>query len=128
MKLTAIVTALHLLPLYEAFVVPIVDQQIEMKAKQLSTLTRTSYFSQATKGGSSTKHQNMKKESKDPDESLSSSTTTSDDWLKRLKSKPGTIIIAPFVALFALDLVLNILAVTRRTIEYALTGQYTPLF
>ena len=49
----------------------------------------------------------------------------SSSWLERVKSKPGTIIILPFVAIFFLDIVANILVVTKRTIEYALTGQYT---
>ncbi len=52
--------------------------------------------------------------------------TTSKGWLEKVKEKPGgTLIIAPFVAIFFLDLVANILVVTKRTIEYALTGQYT---
>lgn len=40
-------------------------------------------------------------------------------------SKPGNLIILPFVAIFGLDLVLNILVVVKRSIEVSLTGQYT---
>lgn len=36
---------------------------------------------------------------------------------------PGTLLIAPFVILFGLDLILNIAAITRRSLEYVLTGQ-----
>jgi len=37
-------------------------------------------------------------------------------------TNPGNLLIAPFVLIFGLDLILNILAITRRTIEYLLTG------
>ena len=43
------------------------------------------------------------------------------------KKSPGTLIIAPFVFLFGLDLILNILAITRRSLEFALTGEVHPL-
>lgn len=41
------------------------------------------------------------------------------------KKSPGTAIIAPFVILFGLDLILNILVVTKRSLEVAFTGEYT---
>lgn len=62
-----------------------------------------------------TKHNGKQKES---DEGESS-------WIEIVKSKPGTLIIAPVVALFFLDIVANILVVTKRTVEYVFTGQYT---
>lgn len=40
-------------------------------------------------------------------------------------SKPANLIFLPFVALFGLDLVANILVVVKRSIEVLLTGQYT---
>eukprot|EP00980_Cylindrotheca_fusiformis_P015076 scaffold4157_cov136-Cylindrotheca_fusiformis.AAC.26 len=40
-------------------------------------------------------------------------------------SKPANLIVIPFVALFGLDLVANILVVVKRSIEVLLTGQYT---
>ena len=43
------------------------------------------------------------------------------------KKSPGTLIIAPFVFLFGLDHILNILAITRRSLEFALTGEVHPL-
>lgn len=45
--------------------------------------------------------------------------------LNTFKEKPGTLLIAPFVVLVALDLLANIAVITKRSIEYALTGQYT---
>jgi hypothetical protein len=45
--------------------------------------------------------------------------------LQTFKRSPGTIIIAPFVLLFGLDLVANIAVLTKRSIEVALTGEYT---
>lgn len=44
---------------------------------------------------------------------------------EKKKLSPGTYIIAPFVFLFGLDIVLNILVVTKRSLEVALTGEYT---
>lgn len=46
-------------------------------------------------------------------------------WIDIVKQKPGTLVIAPFVLLFFLDIVANIIVLTKRTIEYAFTGQYT---
>ena len=46
-------------------------------------------------------------------------------WIDSVKDKPGTLVIAPFVLLFFLDIVANILVLTKRTLEYALTGEYT---
>lgn len=48
-----------------------------------------------------------------------------DDEKEGVFSKPANLIFLPFVAIFGLDLVLNILVVVKRTIEVALTGQYT---
>lgn len=45
------------------------------------------------------------------------SSSSSNKW-----TNPGNLIIAPFVLIFGLDLILNILAITRRSIEYVLTG------
>jgi hypothetical protein len=41
------------------------------------------------------------------------------------KTSPGTILIAPFVLLLGLDLLANIAVLTKRSIEVALTGEYT---
>ena len=41
------------------------------------------------------------------------------------KLSPATYVVAPFVFIFGLDIVLNILVVTKRSIEVALTGEYT---
>jgi len=41
----------------------------------------------------------------------------------RLKKRPGTLLILPFVALVGLDLLLNIAFLTKRTIEYFALGQ-----
>jgi hypothetical protein len=46
-------------------------------------------------------------------------------WFDTFQEKPGTLIVLPFLLLFGLDLVANIAAITRRSIEYAFTGQYT---
>lgn len=50
------------------------------------------------------------------------SSTSSNTFMGIFKDNPGNLIIAPFVLIFGLDLILNILAITRRTIEYVLTG------
>ena len=54
---------------------------------------------------------------KSPSSSDDDSSSTSNKW-----TNPGNLIIAPFVLIFGLDLILNILAITRRSIEYLLTG------
>ena len=41
------------------------------------------------------------------------------------KLSPATYVLAPFDFIFGLDIVLNILVVTKRSIEVALTGEYT---
>jgi hypothetical protein len=46
-------------------------------------------------------------------------------WFDTFQEKPGTLIVLPFLLLFGLDLEANIAAITRRSIEYAFTGQYT---
>ena len=48
-----------------------------------------------------------------------------DDEKGGVFSKPANLIFLPLVAIFGLDLVLNILVVVKRSIEVALTGQYT---
>jgi len=40
-----------------------------------------------------------------------------------LAKKPGNLIIIPFVALFGIDLLLNIIFITKRSIEYFVFGQ-----
>jgi len=52
-----------------------------------------------------------------------SPTSNDDDSSSSNKlTNPGNLLIAPFVLIFGLDLILNILAITRRSIEYLLTG------
>lgn len=43
--------------------------------------------------------------------------------LDRLKTKPGTLLILPFVVLVGLDLLLNIAVLTKRTFEFLVLGQ-----
>ena len=64
------------------------------------------------------KNKNNGKPLMQPDEDKSS-------WIDSVKDKPGTLVIAPFVLLFFLDIVANILVLTKRTLEYVLTGEYT---
>ena len=52
------------------------------------------------------------------------STTENKDGEKK-KLSPATYVIAPFVFLFGLDIILNILVVTKRSLEVAFTGEYT---
>lgn len=121
MKLIVVfVTLFHYLSLSNAFVVG------STKTKTRTNLVgkpRSHDISQCSKlpqnyiGAQS--FMKMKKKVNMEDENEGSS------WLEKVKSKPGTIIILPFVAIFFLDIVANILVVTKRTIEYALTGQYT---
>jgi len=54
---------------------------------------------------------------KSPSSSDDNSSSPNNKW-----TNPGNLIIAPFVLIFGLDLILNILAITRRSIEYLLTG------
>lgn len=42
---------------------------------------------------------------------------------KDLGKKPGNLIILPFVALFGIDLLLNIFFLAKRTFEYFVLGQ-----
>ena len=44
---------------------------------------------------------------------------------KKKKLSPATYVIAPFIFIFGLDIVLNILVVTKRSLEVAFTGEYT---
>jgi len=44
-------------------------------------------------------------------------------FLNTLKEKPGTLIILPFVAIFGIDLILNIVFVTKRSLEFVLLGE-----
>jgi hypothetical protein len=46
-------------------------------------------------------------------------------WFESFQEKPGTLIVFPFLLIFGLDLVANIAAITRRSLEYDFTGQYT---
>lgn len=51
---------------------------------------------------------------------------TQDDssiFWKDIGKKPGNLIILPFVALVGIDLLLNIIFITKRSIEYFLLGQ-----
>eukprot|EP01082_Thalassiosira_pseudonana_P012744 g11285.t1 g11285 contig5:526249-526705(+) len=41
------------------------------------------------------------------------------------KKSPSTLVVIPFVALFGLDLILNIAVVTKRSLEVLFTGEYT---
>lgn len=43
--------------------------------------------------------------------------------LETLREKPATLIIAPFVILFGVDLILNIVFLTKRSIEYFAFGK-----
>lgn len=63
----------------------------------------------------------MKRSNKNTNEKESSSSSLLDTF----KDKPGTLLIAPFVVLVGLDLLANIAVLTKRSLEYAFTGEYT---
>ncbi|KAL7554420.1 hypothetical protein ACHAWF_018432 [Thalassiosira exigua] len=70
-----------------------------------------------------------KKQSKDATTTKENEEGSDDgSFMGVFKKSPGTLIIAPFVLLFGIDLVLNILAVTRRSLSVLFTGDYTPMF
>lgn len=48
---------------------------------------------------------------------------TSSVFWKDIGKKPGNLIILPFVALVGIDLLLNIIFITKRSVEYFLLGQ-----
>lgn len=50
-------------------------------------------------------------------------TNVSPVFWRDLDKKPGNLIILPFVALFGIDLLLNIIFITKRSIEYFVFGQ-----
>ena len=47
------------------------------------------------------------------------------DTVEKKKMSPATLVLAPLVFLFGLDLVLNIAVVTKRSLEVFFTGEYT---
>ena len=47
------------------------------------------------------------------------------DTVEKKKMSPATLVLAPIVFLFGLDLVLNIAVVTKRSLEVFFTGEYT---
>lgn len=59
------------------------------------------------------------------DNTNDSKQSNNDGMMGIFKKSPGTIVIAPFVLLFGLDLVLNIAVVTKRSLEVFFTGEYT---
>jgi len=61
-----------------------------------------------------------KKKSPSSSDNDDNSSSSSNKW-----TNPGNLLIAPFVLIFGLDLILNILAIIRRTIGYLLTGDVT---
>ena len=54
-----------------------------------------------------------------------SSEKDSDGDTEKKKMSPATLVLAPLVFLFGLDLVLNIAVVTKRSLEVFFTGEYT---
>lgn len=60
---------------------------------------------------------NNKKKKNDEDEDLSV------NFWRDLGKKPGNLIMLPFVAIVGIDLLLNIVFITKRSIEYFLLGQ-----
>lgn len=54
-----------------------------------------------------------------------SSEKDSDGNTEKKKMSPATLVLAPLVFLFGLDLVLNIAVVTKRSLEVFFTGEYT---
>ncbi|KAL7457021.1 hypothetical protein ACHAWC_009427 [Mediolabrus comicus] len=54
-----------------------------------------------------------------------SSEKDSDGDTEKKKISPATLVLAPIVFLFGLDLVLNIAVVTKRSLEVFFTGEYT---
>jgi hypothetical protein len=69
------------------------------------------------------KQNNLRDDEEEMEDSPSSSSSSS--ILDRFQKSPGSLVVAPFVLLFALDLVANILVVTKRSIEVMFTGEYT---
>ena len=67
----------------------------------------------------------LKNKKKNVDEGNSDDTNTgTSPFMENIKNaKPGTLIILPFVALFGIDLLLNILVITKRSIEYFVFGE-----
>ena len=45
--------------------------------------------------------------------------------LSTFRERPGTLLVAPFVVIVALDLLANIAVLTKRSLEVLFTGQYT---
>jgi hypothetical protein len=56
------------------------------------------------------------------DSGISATTSLTNIW-KTLQEKPGGLIILPFVIIFGLDLFLNIIFVTKRSIEFFVLGE-----
>lgn len=57
--------------------------------------------------------------------SNSSEKDSDGDMSEKKKMSPATLVLAPLVFLFGLDLVLNIAVVTKRSLEVFFTGEYT---
>ena len=87
---------------------------IEERKNVVTTCTNTILFMAP--------HKNKKK---NVDEGYSDDTNTgTSPFMENIKNaKPGTLIILPFVALFGIDLLLNILVITKRSIEYFVFGE-----
>ena len=56
-------------------------------------------------------------------ENESAPTSNNDYFVKLQNQSPATLILLPFVVLFGLDLLLNIIFITKRSIEYIVFGQ-----
>jgi hypothetical protein len=63
-----------------------------------------------------------KKAADDADKSGSTSTSPATIW-KTIQEKPGGLILLPFVVIFGLDLLLNIIFLTKRSFEFFVLGQ-----
>ena len=70
-------------------------------------------------------NRNSNKRGQGPPALSSSEPSSPPSFLTDLKdnNNPGTLIVLPFVALFGIDLVLNIVAITKRSLEFFVLGK-----
>ena len=88
---------------------------IEERKNVVTTSTTTILFMAPLKN---------KKKNVDEGNSSDDTNTGTSPFMENIKNaKPGTLIVLPFVALFGIDLLLNILVITKRSIEYFVFGE-----
>ena len=85
------------------------------RRRSSATRTRTS-VSLARKGGN-------KNKKVDEEETADSADATASSWWTTFQQKPANLILLPFVGILGVDLVLNIVFLVKRTLEYVVFGQ-----